>query len=228
MTPEARGVYRELLDACWAEPGCALPADDATLAGLAGVSMDYWIAVRAQVLAWFDEADGKLTNPRALYEWKKARGFRSEKRKSGRAGAKAKWDKKKAEGKEGWHSHASAIDSPLAKSSSPSPSSVIRQPSSVGTEEQPPYVPPDVRTENALRGARAKNERRLLELVGLISERTNADPSEVIKQVTAYKRKADDQLVTGRTNPALLSDERLEKSIEDGEAWLVTLPAVSA
>jgi hypothetical protein len=96
------------------------------------------------------------------------------------------------------------------------------------TEPEPAYVPPDVRTENALRGARWKTERRLLELVGLIAERTGKEAQDVMKEATAYKRKSDDQLITGRTNPALLSEERLEKSVEDAEAWLASLPAVSA
>jgi hypothetical protein len=94
---------------------------------------------------------------------------------------------------------------------------------------QPPaYLPPDVRTENAIRGARWKTERHLLALVGQIAERTSKEAQDVMKEVTAYKRKSDDQLVTGRTNPALLSEERLDKSVEDAEAWLATLPAVAS
>lgn len=95
------------------------------------------------------------------------------------------------------------------------------------TEEQPPslpaYVPPDVRTENALRNAKWQSERKLLALVGQIAERTKREAQDVMREVTAYKRKSDDQLVTGRLNPALLSEERLEKSLEDAEAWLASL-----
>jgi len=94
--------------------------------------------------------------------------------------------------------------------------------------EPPPYVPPDIRTENALRGARWKAERDLLSLVGLISERTGQEAGDVMKQVTAYKRKSDDQLITGRLNPALLSEERLEKSVEDAQAWLASLAPVAS
>lgn len=132
MTPEARGVYRELLDALWGEKDCSLPADDDTLAGLAGVTREYWLTVRAQVLAWFDEVNGRLTNPRALYEWKKARGFRSAKRKAGRDGAKARWDKKKETTADDKQKHGTAIGSPLAKDASPSPSAVILHPSAGG------------------------------------------------------------------------------------------------
>lgn len=99
-------------------------------------------------------------------------------------------------------------------------------PRPVGTEEppsDPPYVPPDVRTENALRNAKWQSERKLLALVGQIAEKTGKEAQDVMREVTAYKRKADDQLVTGRLNPALLSEERLEKSLEDAEAWLASL-----
>lgn len=90
MTLEARGVYRELLDACWGEADCSLPNDDATLAGLAGVSESEWVKVRAQVLAWFDESNGRISNSRAIFEWKKAKKFRSAKRVAGKNGGKAK------------------------------------------------------------------------------------------------------------------------------------------
>lgn len=92
-------------------------------------------------------------------------------------------------------------------------------------EHVPAYVPPDVRTENALRAGRTVTERKLLAAVGAICDRTGQEATEVMKQVTAYKRKSDDQLITGRLNPALLSEERLEKSLEDAEAWLASLLA---
>lgn len=100
----------------------------------------------------------------------------------------------------------------------------------VGAEAEPPtYVPPpDVATENAIREAKWKKERRLLELVGSIAAKTGKDATEVMRTVTAYKRRADDRMVDGRTNPALLSEERLDKSLADAVGWLADLEAGAA
>lgn len=129
MTPEARGVYRELLDACWGEPDCSLPNDDATLAGLAGITQADWLAVRAQVLAWFDESAGRISNARALHEWKKAKKFRAASRVAGKKGGKAKAAKKLQSGQKASDPTATLAEKasdPLAthvaKATSPSPS----------------------------------------------------------------------------------------------------------
>lgn len=223
MTPEARGVFRELLDALWGESDCSLPKDDEVLSALAGVTREYWLTVRAQVLAWFDEANDRLTNPRALYEWKKARGYRSAKRKAGRQGGKAKAANKM----QAQQNSSTASTLLLAKASPPSPSSVIRQPSSVGTEE-PAYVPPiEVRTETAIRAGTAALESKLLRAVGRLSERTHRDAMALMREVTSYKR-TDGTVVPGRANPSGLSPERLEKSLEDAEGWLADLDAGKA
>lgn len=103
----------------------------------------------------------------------------------------------------------------------------IRDRAGAGAGTEPPaYVPPpDIRTENAIREAKWKRERKLLELVGKIAEKTGKDATAVMRTVTAYKRRADDRMVDGRTNPALLTDERLDKSLADAEGWLEDIAA---
>jgi hypothetical protein len=105
----------------------------------------------------------------------------------------------------------------------------LEQETRAGGQEQelappPAYVPsPDVRAETAIREARWNLERRLLRAVALIAERTGRDPPGVMREVTAY-RKPDGSVVKGRVNPAELgSVERVEKSLEDAEAWLADL-----
>ena len=128
MSLEARSVFRELLDAQWAEADCALPNDDDQLAGLAGVSREQWVLVRAQVLAFFDQrADGKWSNPRTLHEWKKAKKYRRAKRVAGRNGGKAKAINEKRAGKVSSTARISLLANPTSPSPSPSPSERIER-----------------------------------------------------------------------------------------------------
>lgn len=92
------------------------------------------------------------------------------------------------------------------------------------TDDPPAYVPPDERTEQAIRAGTVALERKLLSAVGRLSERVSRDALSLMREVTAYKR-ADGTTVPGRSNPSGLTSERLEKSLEDAEAWLASLPA---
>lgn len=94
LSPLARGIYRELLDALYGEEDCALPSDDPTLAALAGVDLPTWESVKGSVLAFLVLGrDGKFRNPRATREWRGSMKARREKAKAGRIGASARWDK---------------------------------------------------------------------------------------------------------------------------------------
>lgn len=97
----------------------------------------------------------------------------------------------------------------------------------VARPEPVPLPPPDVRAENSLRKERWKSERRLLTVAQLIGEKEGKEVRDVMQHVTAYKR-PDGTVVPGRVNPAALSDERLEKSLEDAEAWLKDLEVKAA
>lgn len=113
MSPLARGVYRELLDAHWGEKDCSLPDDDRMLAALAGVTPAEWASVREEVLPWLPiNAKGRRQNHRALAAWKEALAFRKEKREAGKHGAAKRW-----------HSHGRPIGEPMANDSPPPHSS---------------------------------------------------------------------------------------------------------
>jgi hypothetical protein len=94
------------------------------------------------------------------------------------------------------------------------------------TNEPPTYaLPPDVQTETAIRNERWKKERSLYAVVGRIAEKVGREAGDVMEEVTAYKRK-DGSRAGGRKRPELLrSDERVEKSLDDANAWLASLEA---
>lgn len=113
MSPLARGIYRELLDAQYGEDDCALPDDDAKLAAMAGCDGPTWASVKAEVLPWLPlNKNGRRQNKRCLLAWKEARKFRKDRSKAGLRGAQ-----------ERWHSHGGAManDSPLPSHPTPHP-----------------------------------------------------------------------------------------------------------
>jgi hypothetical protein len=86
---------------------------------------------------------------------------------------------------------------------------------------------PDVLAENAIRKALWNDQRELLGAVGRIAAKTGRDPPEIMREVTAYKR-PDGSVVGGKVNPAMLTPERLEKSLDDARAWLADLESDAA
>lgn len=209
MAPEVRGVYRELLDALWGEPDCSLPNDDAVLAGLAGITMEDWLNVRAQVLAWFDESDGRFTNKRALHEWKKSKKFRAASRISGRKGGKAKAEKKLQE-----QSKASDPTATLEqKASDPGSQSLAK------STYPYPSPSPSPRTEerrtapaNPLLGPgdRPRLETECLALVRRMAALTGEDAVDVIARASGYEGAK-----TTKVNPASMTDDRLINTVRD-------------
>lgn len=80
MSAEARGVYRELLDAAWQEGG-SLPQDERLLVALAGCTAGEWKRSKAVVLAQFEAGeDGRLRQPRLSWQYERAVTVRSARR----------------------------------------------------------------------------------------------------------------------------------------------------
>ena len=84
-----------------------------------------------------------------------------------------------------------------------------------------PKLPPADRTERALR---LQTEALRTKLYALIDQMVGSDPrhrdaTELIRLVTSYE-KPNGATVRGVVNAALLTHERLEKSIEDAESLL--------
>lgn len=111
LSPLARGIYRELLDAHYGEADCSLPDDDRHLAALAGVPLKMWLAVKTEVLPWLPlTVDGRRRNQRIHHVWTQAQGYRQTKRSAGAKGAAKRWQR-----------HGTAIDPPLANDGYPDP-----------------------------------------------------------------------------------------------------------
>lgn len=91
---------------------------------------------------------------------------------------------------------------------------------------QTPEIPDDVRTERAIKASKVAGERKLLGLVGKLAkvDPKGREPVDLMRLVTAYDRPARGgepaRRMGGVVNPALLTAERVEKSIEDAEALL--------
>jgi uncharacterized protein YdaU (DUF1376 family) len=89
LTAEQHGAYLLLLMTMWRHGG-SLPSDPKMLARIARVSARRWHLISAEVMDFFDEEDGKITQKRLVEEYQKA-SLKSEKRSvSGKAGAAAK------------------------------------------------------------------------------------------------------------------------------------------
>lgn len=80
-------------------------------------------------------------------------------------------------------------------------------------------LPMDMVAEKAIRAFRVKQERTLYALVGKLATKLERDPVEVMLTVTAWTGK-DGKERRGIMRPELLSDERLDRSVKDAEAWL--------
>jgi uncharacterized protein YdaU (DUF1376 family) len=88
LSPLARGIYRELLDALWGQADCSLPSNERDLAALAGGQLRTWTRVSKDVLRFFDlGSDGRLRSARATHEWERAMGYRAGCRRGGQARA---------------------------------------------------------------------------------------------------------------------------------------------
>lgn len=79
----------------------------------------------------------------------------------------------------------------------------------------------DVRGEQMLRASRVAKEREFYALVAKIAAAEDMDGPEVARTMSGYEREG--VKVAGKMRPETLSDERLEKSLADGRAWLEAL-----
>ena len=89
LTCEQDGAYMRLLMAMW-RAGGSLPADHAKLARIVGMSASRWLKVRDDVMAFFDEVDGAITQGRLTKEYQKAEEKSAKRSEAGKSGAEAK------------------------------------------------------------------------------------------------------------------------------------------
>lgn len=136
MSPLARGIYRELLDAHYGEPDCALPGDDVTLAALASVPLKTWLKVKDEIAPWLPALpNGRLQNSRVKHEWTEAQELRTVRREMAQRGAKARWTRGSSDTGPDADGNAVRNADGMRSASGPesppnaSPSSVVRRPS---------------------------------------------------------------------------------------------------
>jgi uncharacterized protein YdaU (DUF1376 family) len=89
LTTEQHGAYLLLLMAMWRASG-ELPDDPAKLARMAGMTRARWAKINADVLAFFQAADGVLTHKRITSELKKSQRTSDARSEAGTRGAEAK------------------------------------------------------------------------------------------------------------------------------------------
>lgn len=89
MSPEARGIYWDLLAVAWNEGG--IPADPSSLAGWLGVTpkrfQRIWVEIEG---CWESNGHSLLVNPRLERERREASEARQRRVEAGRKGGRAK------------------------------------------------------------------------------------------------------------------------------------------
>lgn len=93
MTTEGVGAYILLLCKAWREePPGSLPNDDTVLARWARLAPDHWAEVKQAVLrAFMARDDNRLHQKRMQKEYRKLLESRANRKRSGKAGASARW-----------------------------------------------------------------------------------------------------------------------------------------
>jgi hypothetical protein len=120
---------------------------------------------------------------------------------------------------------------PCAVRRAPTPTPIASQPDSADAAVPPEDLadlPADERVEKGIEVSKKRLERKVRELAAQVHERLPArDLADVLRDMTAY---VDGNGVrhAGVVEISKLSYERLEKSAEDGEAWLKHLDAQKA
>lgn len=214
MTAEEQGLYRNLLDEVWLRDDHVIPDDRRILARVSG-DPEAWARSGDKVLLWMKRVKGGWTHSTALEVI-----GQSVRRAENQRRYRLRRDN--AAGNTTDNGADNKPDSP-----SPSPSlSVEMRNQYVGrpdsTADEPAVLPavlsPSNQTEKAIRD---KTDAMRAQLYALIHEMVDADPkhrdpTELMRIVTGYD-KQDGRKVKGVVNAALLTFERLEKSIEDAK-----------
>jgi hypothetical protein len=89
--------------------------------------------------------------------------------------------------------------------------------------EEPASLPADVQGERLLHESRVAKERRFYALISRLAElQPEKDPPDIAREITGYKAK-DGRSVKGVVRPEGLTEERLDRSLEDAKWWIEDL-----
>ena len=161
------------------------------------------------VLSKFTEVDGGLRNERLAAEWDAA----------------AREYNLKAEGggsKTPGHSLGQIPPriGPPTKNQEPRPTLQVGRKNGNGAD-----LPADVQGERLLHQSRVARERKFYALIQRLSElQPEKDPPDIAREVTCYTAK-DGRQVKGVVRPEGMSEERLDRSLEDAQWWIDDLEA---
>ena len=211
--------------------GGALNSDRAVLAATLGMTsqqvaraLKYWIAQGKIV-----ESDGQLYQKRVRREVEKELAFReaeAERKRRERSDRPADV-RRTSVGRPSPQSEApTPAPAPNAIRLTPAPNaSAVPRTSGGPPGGELATLPADRRVERELQASKDGLERRLLELADVIHRRIPTRAlADVIKDLTAYVD-GNGARHPGVVEVSKLSYERLEKSIEDGQAWMKHLDA---
>ena len=220
MTHEQKGIYADLLSIYWIEEG--LPSDLGRLARLTGVPARRFEKLWEPIGRCFRIEGDRLVQKRLEEEKAKQDAFRKMQSVKGSKGGKP--SAVNTDSKPGL-SRGEAQPKPESSFPFPSPSSFPSPSPEVGTEA--PALPPADRTERAIKASTDALRGRLYALVSEAVEvdPRKRDPTELMRLFTSYDRQPGRNgegggSVRGVVNAALLSHERLERSIADAEGQL--------
>lgn len=96
LTTEEHGAYFLLILAAWRQPDCSLPNDDKKLARIACLSLRKWKSIKATIMAFWHEKDGRIFQSRLTKEWK----FACKKSEQNRKNSGKRWEKQVIENNE--------------------------------------------------------------------------------------------------------------------------------
>ena len=218
MTAEEQGLYRNLCDEVWLRDDHVIPNDPRVLARVSG-DAEAWERCGEKVLRWMKLTPAGWTQVTALEVIRQSvRRAENQKRYRLRRSNAADNEVSNAAGNVAGNVRVNRADSP-----SPSPDNVLtevcRRVVVEAPDNGPPTLPPADRTERAIQATADGLRTKLYALVDAAVEvdPKKRDPVELMRIFTGYT-KADGRAVNGVVNAALLTYERLEKSVADAEA----------
>lgn len=189
LTAELFGAYILLIVHYWRKG--APVDDDATLATITRLNGS-WLKHRPMLEEFFEVVDGKWWHGRIEEELKKAKGFKEEKSRAGKAGAAARWQSDgEGDGRRIAEGMAEAMANPMAKNGpSPTPTPSPSKP--------PEPAPEEARAENGASSPFVLEEPVLLKAKNPISlkgffalcEKAHQPPVPEGDPVFAYSEKA--------------------------------------
>jgi uncharacterized protein YdaU (DUF1376 family) len=200
---EPRGLYREMLTQAWRR-GARLPNDHAAIRVATGTSLAEWRRCWPKVEKFWRVDGDSLVNDTQLEVYAEAKSQAAERQGRAKAGAEARW----AQRKQGpSNAQASAQAKPERCPPSPSPS-----PNEHGGSGSSSSPPPHPATANPLVD-RPALEAEGAKLLGLISEREDLDPTEVLSTASGWKGKG------GFVRFETLYDDRLARTLIALRSW---------